>query len=625
MSGLWVGLGTAAVGAISANQQAKAAKKSKTSYTDQTTEQTPYKDDLYGADIEAVLAHQRGLVQQGIPVLDKRGNVTYQPLPTGGAPGQPAQAAPQPPNAGNGSGGGKLSPIQSPSSVGGSGSGQGKGKNAGKGGGKGKGGGGGAGAGAGNAPKGPATGAPTPTGPNLNTPQGIFTEVAKRGLDAGNTDTVAGARNVMSNIWGAAGKEGGSAGTGSGSGPGEQTGFEGYNPILDRQAQRLEKDADSRVGRDLILGFLNENGRGGGANPNGSPGGGTGTRAGTGGGGMGGGNVRYNYKSGSSGNPTAAQVAQVQPGGANPNGVPDTMAVDSYFGDETRKMMDEEANSAELEALIKEMNVDVEKGMFRDMAQLDAAAAGAGRFGGDMWKGMSSDAREEALQEMLKNAAGVRIGDREARRNARLAALQGVNTRDLGLLGANVQREGIAAGERSANASASAAAGAAADQIALAKRGQDLAAMSDLLGYEQYGLGQLTDIGGQLSGDRLGSLSMVPGLEGIGMNGLNVALGAGGGMVDMRGQDIQKGIANQQAGIARQGLNQQAGMWNASQGQNLVNNYLGTLQNIGSMGGTSRTQGTNVQPGLGISPSAAAAQGAAGGFLAGYGAYNQYR
>lgn len=643
----WVAVaigGGAVIGAAGSYLSAKESNKPKKGYTDQTTTQTPYKDDLYGPDIEAVLGYQRGLVQQGTPQLDKHGNITYTQLPTGSRPGAASTPGPGP-VPGPTSGGGKLTSVNSPSSA--SKNRRGKAARAG-------------GAGANN----PAAGNPgsgVTAGPNLNTPQGIFSEVARRGLEAGNTETVGGARNLMSNIWGAAGTPGGSTQAGAGA---ERTGFEGYNPILDRQAQRLESGADNRVGRNLLLNFLGENKRSGGATPTDSRAAlNFGANPGSGG------SVSYQPQSQQAAEPgvspskarrgmlnqewaarnmpapepeagdgdppaqasTSMQQFQQQQSGpvygrpAGPNDVPDTMAVQSFFGDETRKMMDEQANEAELEALIREMNADVEKGMFRDLAALDASAAGAGRFGGSTWAALNRDAREEALQEMTKTAAGVRIGDRNARRDARLAALQGVNQRDLGQLGANVSREGIAANERSA-ANAAAAAGAGQEaQMQLAMRGQDLAAISDLLGYEQFEMGQLGNIGGQLSGDRLGSLGMVPGLEGIGLSGLNASLGAGGGMVDMRGQDVQQRIASQQAGIARQGLNQQLGMFNAGQGQGLVNNYLGTLMNIGQMGGTSRTQGTNVVPGLGVSPTGAALTGAAGGAATGAGLYNMYR
>jgi hypothetical protein len=577
----WVAVaigGSAVIGAVASNQSAKAANKKKTTQTDQTTTQTPYRDDLIGPDMESVLNYQRGLVSRGTPHVDARGNVTYDALPGGTAP-------PTLTNTSSPFGAGAKKPAVGVGRI----NKQGQWVPA---------------TGAGGTTPAPGAGAPsTPAGPNLTTPQGIFSEVARRGLDAGNTSTQAQARGVMGNIFGDA------AGPGSAAG-GERTGFEGYNPILDRYAGTLEGDVGDRVGRDLILGFLNENGRGGGNGSGGGGGAGGGTSSGAS---RAGGSYIVPY--------TRPQV----PGTGGGAGVPDTMVPDSYFGTQTRKIFDEQANDAELAALIDSMNADTERGMFRDLAQLDATAAGSGRFGGSTWAALNRDAREEAAQEMTKTAAGVRVGDREARRQALLNALGQVNTRDLSLLNANVQREGIAAGERSAGASAAAAAAGNADQIALARRGQDLSAIGELLGNERYSLGQLGQVGSQLSGDRLAALGMVPGLEGIGLSGLQTALGAGGGLTDLRGQDIQARIAGQQAGIARQGLNQQLGIFNASQGQSLVNDYLRTVMGIGGMGGTSHTTGTNVQPGLGVSPTGAAAMGALGGAATGAGIYATYR
>lgn len=628
-------LGTAAAGAYSANRQASAANKPRNASTSQTTTQVPYHGDQINPDIDAVLRYQRGLVQRGSPQVDANGNVYYQTLPTEGnpytstntttqgnsyapttgtAPSGSGARASQPARPGGGSGGGGQAQNQQivtrngvQGIVGAGGGFQPLGAAALRrlqtGGGSGS----GAAAG-GGAPQ-------TPTGPNLSTPQGIFGAVAQRGLDAGNTQTQSQARNMMSNIWGDA------AGSGSANGS-EYTGFEGYNPILDRLTYNLENDVNGRVGNDLLLSFLNENGRGGGASPS---------------------SVQQPTQYTSDGRPVASggyfgsSYASAGPGGvqASPaqTGVPDTVGGNnSFFAQQVQQMFNEGANNTELQAVIDAMNADTERGMYRDLAQLDSASQGTGRFGGGMWKGLSNDARRTAAEEMTQGAAQVRVGDREARRQALLNALGQVNQRDLGLLGANVQREGIAASERaSGNASAAASAGQA-DQLALARRGQDLSAIGALMDNERYSLGQLGSIGGQLSGDRLGSLGMVPGLEGIGLQGLQTALGAGGGMVDLRGQDIQRQIAGQQAGIARQGLNlqrqgmaQSLGQFNAMQQQGSVNNYMDILRAIGGMGGTSTTQGTNVQPGLGVSPSGAALQGALGGAATGAGIYLQGR
>ncbi len=557
--------------AYAANKAAKAQKEAAKlaaggSTTNQTTKQTPYGNDYLQGDVNAILEMQRRAAQQGAPQIGPGGALTY--ARQGGgmtSAAQPSNAAVVPAGYRKNAQG-KVVPI-----------------------------------GLGDARKNgtPLPGAksattptapPKPTGPQ--TPEEIFRQVAQQGLNAGNTQTQAQARAGIGNVLGAAG----------GGGP-EHTGFEGYNPVLDRLTGRLETSADQNNARDLLLGFLNENARGGGGASAASPTSGSNKRV--------------------PGDPYSGRVAQMYtpsgPGGtntgiANFGGVPDTMVPESFFGTQTRKMFDEQANEGELAALIDAMNKDTERGMFRDLAQLDAAAQGSGRFGGDMFKGMNSDARRAALEEMAQSSAGIRVGDREARRQALLANLGMVNQRDLGLLGANVQREGIAAGERSSSAASAAAAAGQADQLALARRGQDLSALGALMDNEQFGLGQLGQIGGQLSQDRINTLGLVPGLEGIGLQGLNIANAAGGGMVDMRGQDTSRSIANMQTKLGQQQLNQQAGIFNAQQQQQQVNDYLRTVLGIGGLGGTTQTNGTNTQP-VGALPN-----GTANAIVAGLGA-----
>lgn len=623
----------AVIGAAGNYMSSREANKPRTARTDQTTTQNPYWGDTTNLDIGQIINAQRGIAARGAPIVDRNGNVTYAPLPDPFNPGAlgisggvapPAGINPAPAGGGGGGAGARRPAAAKPAAGGGGGGGdwfaalspaeqkrvnkmpaaefkryaaQQKAAFAGSGGARPAGGG--------------AAAAPQPT-----SAEDFLRAAGRGGLAAGNTETIGQSRNAIGNILGAAG----------GGGP-ETTGFEGYNPILDRLAGTLEGDVNQRVSRDLLLDFLGENNRAGGGSSTSGGGGPVGYNIGSpGGGGAGGGST------GSGAVPTSFAQSQgwfgpkpaATPGTAPGGGVPDTMAVQSYFGDETRKVMDEPANQAELEELIRLMNEDVEKGQFRDLAALDAAAQGSGRFGGDMWKGMSRDAREEALQEMAQNAAGVRVGDRESRRQARLAALSGVNARDLGLLSANVQREGIAAGERSASASAGAASAAAADQLALARRGQDLSALGALMDYEQFGVGQLGDIGSQLSSDRINALGLVPGLEGIGLSGLNVALGTGEGLAGIRANEANAANARAGIGLQQRGMNQQLGQFNAMQQQNLLNDYLRTIGAIGGMGGTSHTVGTNVQPGLGVSPAGAAFTGALGGAASGAGLYGMY-
>lgn len=564
----------AVIGAAGSYASAKEANKKRNAYTSSTSTQNPYMWENLNPRLEDVLNLQGSLVDQGAPQVGPDGRIYYAGLPGRGStytaepPGPP-----RPPGAG-GSGadgrGGRKPP---------------KNKRA------------GAGVGAGT---GAGVGAGTGSSPPPASAEDIFRQAAARGFETGNTTTQQQARTAMGNILGEAG----------GGGP-ESTGFEGYNPILDRMASGLGDDFENRVGRDLLLGFLDENGRGGRVTSGGA------------GGGM------DNPRSGRYGPP--AYIQQMQgagtPGspGSVPGQVPDTMVPDSYFGQQTRRIMDEEANQAELESMISLMNQDVEKGMFRDLAALDAAAQGSGRFGGDMWAAANRDAREEGLQEMSKTAAQVRVGDRESRRQARLAALSGVNSRDQALLAAQVQREGIAAGERSASASASAAGASAAENAALARRGQDLSALGALLDYEKFGTGQLSGIGQQLSSDRLNTLGLVPGLEGIGIEGLNVALGGGRGLADIRANAANNATARAGINLQRQGQLQQLGMFNAGQQQNTVNDYLRTLLGIGGLGGTATTNGVNVMPGAGVSPTGSALTGAIGGAATGAGIYGSYQ
>lgn len=609
-----VGAGTAIVGAYSAHQQANAANKPRAGSTDQTTTQTPYLDSTLFPDIGAVLAYQRGMANQGAPQIDAHGNVYYTPLPTADS------GVNQTPYYGGSGGAGGA----------GSGAGGGGGARAGRGGkgpatwvnakgqtmtigaggkavpytGQGTGNGQGAGGAAGD-PGGSPSG-PTPT--DYNDPRSISAAVARAGLAAGNTSTQTGARNLMSNIWGAAGTPGGSSGTGST----EQTGYEGYNPILNRLAGTLQGNVDSSNGQaqDLLLNFLGEDRR------NGAAGSGSGSGSGSGGNGFGpgyGGAVSYI-------NPNTGQP--VGGYGSGPNGgyggVPDTMADPSFFSSQTAKMFDDPKNAADLQTVIDSMNADAQRGMYADLAQLDAASQGSGRLGGDTWKSVAGDTRRTADQTMLNNAANVRLTDRAQQTAAKLQALGLINQRDLGLLDANTSR---------ANAATSAAAAGAgtAAQMAIAQRAQDLNAIQSLMQGEQFNIGQLGGVGQQLSSDRLGSLGMVPGLEGIGLSGLNQANSAAGNDVALAGQ--QAGIREAQigAGAQRAALNQQAGIFNATQQQGAVNSYLQTILGIGGMGGTSHTAGVNVQPGLGISPTGSALQGALGGAATGYGLYSQYR
>lgn len=567
-----------------ANAQKDAAKKGSTTNT--TTTQSPYLSGTINPDINQILELQRAQAAQGAPQVDAHGNVTYTGLPGAGGGGGGATT-----NTGGGNGSGGAAPHTGKAQTWTNAKGQLVTLSGGK--------------------IVPATGSAAASAssgagggvagtPDYTKPNNILSQVAAQGFKAGNTPTITGARNEMANIWGDAGNAGGTAaGT-------EQTGFERYNPILNGLTQTLQGNVSDQNGQanDLLRNFLGL----GSGDTNGAPGAGGGTGASGGGGTVGsagawnGGSPSYNYNNSF--------------GNSSSGGVPDTMARSSFFGDQTKKLFDDPANNADLQTVIDAMNKDAARGMYADKAQLDAAAQGSGRLGGDTWKGLSQDAERSTEQAMLSNSANVRLTDRQQRTAARLAALGLVNQRDLGLLDANTSTNnaGIAAGASYANN---------ASNAALATRGQNLAAIGDLMSNEQFNIGQLGGVGQQLSGDRLSSLSMVPGLEGIGLSGLNTALGAGGQEVNERGQDLALRQAQIGASVQRQGLNQQLGMFNASQQQNSVNDYLRTVMGIGGMGATSHAEGTGTSP-VAISPTGSALQAGLGAGLATYGAFNQY-
>lgn len=425
---------------------------------------------------------------------------------------------------------------------------------------------------------------------NYKDPVSISGEVARQGLAAGSDPTTRAAQVGTQNILA------GQGGAGSG------TGYQYHNPINDALAQRLLQeptDAENML-REFIGGGLG----GGTSAPRNS--GGTASGAGYG----------RTWTLDANGN----TVPVVTPAGAGsgagggftatgPGIVPDTVGPsDAYFATELKKLMDSGANDADIQAVIDAANADVNRGLTNSLWDLDAAAQGTGRLGGDTWAGLGSQARSDAAKQMLANASGVRLGEVANRRALYQNLLGQVNTRDLGAMQDATNRYGIDQSAAAARAGSGAAAAAAAAQ----ERGQNLQALLAIQGGQQFNTGQLSGLGGQLSGDQVNAIQMAPGLAGINLSGLGAANNAAGNQVALRGAQIQ-------GGVARMGLNQQAQMFNSGLQQQQLNDYLRTVLGIGGLGGTSTTQGTNVVPGLGLSPTGAAIQGGIGGGLAAWG------
>lgn len=62
---VWGWVIAAVIGAAGSYLSARESNKPRTGYTDQTTTQTPYREDLLESDIEAILNYQRELINQG--------------------------------------------------------------------------------------------------------------------------------------------------------------------------------------------------------------------------------------------------------------------------------------------------------------------------------------------------------------------------------------------------------------------------------------------------------------------------------------------------------------------------------------------------------------------------------
>ena len=268
------------------------------------------------------------------------------------------------------------------------------------------------------------------------------------------------------------------------------------------------------------------------------------------------------------------------------------------------------ADDADLQTVIDAANADTNRGLQSNLWGLDASAQGTGRFGGDMWAGLGSQARSDAARQMSNTAASTRLGEMTDRRQLYQNLLGQVNQRDLGAMNDATQRYGIDA------SSASSAAGNAANSAA-AQRSQNLQAILALQQGGQFNTNQLAGIGQQLSGDQLNAINQAQGLAGIGLSGLGAANAAAGNQVGAQGVAAQLRAAQMQANVARSGQQLQAQEFNAQQPQNMVGQYFDMLRGIGSMGGSSTTQGQNVVAGMGVNPYVAAAMGGYAGYTGG--------
>lgn len=368
------------------------------------------------------------------------------------------------------------------------------------------------------------------------------------------------------------------------------TGFEGYNPILAGVANELG-GSSMEIPADLLMQFLGENNRAGGGGP-----------------------AAGQVGAGAAASPTGGGYgSRVYYGGGGGGGqVPDTGSGSGLFQAEIQKMFDEGGHEQEIADLLDAMGKDVERQGFRDMADLEARAAGSGRFGGDWHAARIDDTKRAQAEEIAKISAQLRYGDLDAQRQAKIAALNLLNNRDIAAMSDRTANRSISASAGSAAAGRDLQRELAAMENSRLLRGQDLSAIGALMQGEQFGLSGLMGLGDRLSSDRLNALSLGQGFENLGLSGLDRALGAAGGISGLESIDASaraRGAANRR----------EAALLNAQAPQRMINDYLNTVGAINAIGGGSHTYGTNVVPGAGVNAGAAAAQGALGAGLAAYG------
>lgn len=546
----WGSLINAAVAAYGGYQNASAANRPRDQRTDQTTTQHPYAEPLIAPRVESALNYGDAIMAAGPRYLGAGGGSGQAVAPSGNGAGAARPRRPNAPTTWTNARGEPMTLNAQGRAV-------------------------------------RATGAAVPSSPS-GTPQAapmgidaISDAVARRGLEAGNDPTVNEAQQGVRNIL--AGQTAGGSG------------YQTYNPINDYLAGELRGDVSNRTADDLLRQFL---GVGGSA----SPGAGQPSSGGLGNGSL----VSYRPAANS-----GSAVGGYRGGSSGGGTVPDTVGNNSsYFATQLRDLMNSQANDADLQAVIDASNADTRRGMQSDLWALDASAQGTGRFGGDMWAGLSNEARRAANEEMATSASRTRLGELENRRALYANLLGQVNTRDLGAMQDATQRYGIDASASAAGAGASAAAESA-------RRGQDLQALSLLLNNDQYNVGALSGLGEQLSGDQLSAIGLAAPLAGIGLSGLGAANNAAGNLVGHEGNLTALRQAQIGAGTARAGLAQQRDMYNSQLPQSMLNDYLRNLGLVSGLGGSSTTQGTNVVAGAGINPWTAAGLAGASAYYGG--------
>lgn len=446
---------------------------------------------------------------------------------------------------------------------------------------------------------------------NYSDPNWIMSQIANRGLNPGSNDLY----NTIKNF------------STSQLNPSSASPSGGTNPVLDDLYRRLGNVSYDQP-LSLLTQFL-------GVGADGSYNGGQPQRSNAGAAQMFGGG------SGALGSSYGASGA--------PGGIGDTVGgQNTYFAEQIRKFFDpsrlDPANDPTMQPYLDAINQQAVEAGQKLMGAAGARAEGTGRYGGGYYGKLVKDVGDATATDVANASAQALMGSRQAALAAQMEALDLINKRDQAAMADATNRYGITSSANASGASAAAQAASAAAQAALARRGQDLDAITALMGYQQNGLGSLQRLGefnGTQQQNSVGNLGSLFGME---QSGWNQASNA----ADWMGQNYwtgqqfdytkQRDAAAAQrdaaAAAAEAAANANAEAWRNKQwdwetgwqdqfNQNkLLQDWINGLAAIGGMGGSGT--GSTTTPGAGINLGAATAQGALGGGLTGAGLARQY-
>lgn len=280
----------------------------------------------------------------------------------------------------------------------------------------------------------------------------------------------------------------------------------------------------------------------------------------------------------------------------------DVLASDTAYARYMTQLMDRTTGDVmddpRLQALIDAATTESREQHDIDMAALSALAEGRGRFGGGLYTQQMVRGQEEFDEAISQMIASTYISE-QARRDALASQnLQQILSGGLALTGDLSQRYGIDMSADTARyqselaaeaqrAAAGASARNAQMQYDLATRGQDLQALRDMMGMNQFGLSMIGNIGQAWQNQQMGSMNAIPALESASMMPIQYMLGATDAQANLglglAGIDAQMYSADQARRAAIAPVNWAREQYYSPDAE--IARALQMLQSIGAMGG----------------------------------------